>query len=159
MKINLSGFYLSEKFDRYKADQPIKEQASEQSQTHKVTPQNDPDQSEYTCEGKRIGRPSYSKISDHYKTKNLREYDRALVVLSLYLAIILSHLHFLFSFEEEDPSFHLWLYLLWHHLCLPWMHYPQSHPQTRFGLFFSALIVLFLAIAGSCSAPTIEGHN
>ncbi|XP_030278896.1 obscurin [Sparus aurata] len=66
----------------YKADQPIKEQASEQSQTHKVTPQNDPDQSEYTCEGKRIGRPSYSKISDHYKTKNLLLKRRILLSIS-----------------------------------------------------------------------------
>ena len=43
------------------------------SEKHLVTPQNDPGQSLYTCRGNLTGQPSYSKFSDSFKTKNLRE--------------------------------------------------------------------------------------
>ncbi|KAM8754905.1 hemicentin-1 [Acanthopagrus schlegelii] len=63
----------------FKADVEL---PSDLSQTHKVTPQNDPVQSDYTCQGIRTGRPSYSKTSDHYKTKNLLLKRRILLSIS-----------------------------------------------------------------------------
>lgn len=56
------------------------------------------------------------------------------VCLFFFLRRQISHWHcicFLSSFEEEGASFHLWLPVLWHHCCFPWMHYSQSRPQTR----------------------------
>uniref|UniRef100_A0A3Q3WQH2 Ig-like domain-containing protein n=1 Tax=Mola mola TaxID=94237 RepID=A0A3Q3WQH2_MOLML len=47
---------------------------------HIVKTQDDPEQSLYTCQGIRAGSPSYSEISDQFKTKNLREYNWALNV-------------------------------------------------------------------------------
>ncbi|XP_018541401.1 titin isoform X1 [Lates calcarifer] len=52
------------------------------SERHTVTPQNDPDQSLYTCQGIRAGRPSYSKHSDSFKTKNLLLKRRVLLSIS-----------------------------------------------------------------------------
>ncbi|KAM9341839.1 Fc receptor-like protein 5 [Pholidichthys leucotaenia] len=47
-----------------------------------VTPQNDLEQGEYTCKGVRIGRPSYSKTSESFKTKNLLLKRRVLLSIS-----------------------------------------------------------------------------
>ncbi|XP_073326373.1 hemicentin-1 [Pagrus major] len=63
----------------FKENQPIDVLPSEK---HIVTPQNDPDQSQYTCRGIRTGRPSYSKISDHLRTKNLLLKRRVLLSIS-----------------------------------------------------------------------------
>ncbi|XP_029291378.1 hemicentin-1 [Cottoperca gobio] len=52
------------------------------SEKHTVTPQNDPEQSQYTCEGIRTGRPSYSKRSDPYMTKNLLLKRKVLLSIS-----------------------------------------------------------------------------
>ncbi|XP_051280945.1 titin [Dicentrarchus labrax] len=52
------------------------------SERHTVTPQNDPEQSLYTCQGIRTGRPSYSKKSDHFTTKNLLLKRRVLLSIS-----------------------------------------------------------------------------
>ncbi|XP_056240199.1 titin isoform X1 [Seriola aureovittata] len=49
---------------------------------HTVTPQNDPNQSLYTCYGVRNGRPSYSKRSDSFKTKSLLLKRRLLLAIS-----------------------------------------------------------------------------
>lgn len=82
----LDGFWLrlkkfkhsiQKKLHRFRNDQPIDELPSAR---HIVTPENDPEQSLYTCRGIRSGRPSYSETSDHLTTKNLREYNRALKV-------------------------------------------------------------------------------
>lgn len=63
------------------------------SKTHTVTPQDDPEQRQYSCQGIRAGRPSYSKISDQLKTKNLREYkgvleDGSLLLFSLSTLVV-----------------------------------------------------------------------
>uniref|UniRef100_A0A3Q2NZ73 Hemicentin-1-like n=1 Tax=Fundulus heteroclitus TaxID=8078 RepID=A0A3Q2NZ73_FUNHE len=60
------------------------------SQKHKVTPQDDPGQSFYTCRGIRDGRPHYSIDSDPYKTKNLLLKRRILLSISgcLFFGII-----------------------------------------------------------------------
>ncbi|KAM4571549.1 basement membrane-specific heparan sulfate proteoglycan core protein isoform 1-T1 [Fundulus diaphanus] len=60
------------------------------SQKHKVTPQDDPEQSFYTCRGIRDGRPHYSKDSDSYRTKNLLLKRRILLSISgcLFFGII-----------------------------------------------------------------------
>uniref|UniRef100_A0A3Q2CWJ9 Basement membrane-specific heparan sulfate proteoglycan core protein-like n=1 Tax=Cyprinodon variegatus TaxID=28743 RepID=A0A3Q2CWJ9_CYPVA len=50
--------------------------------THSVTPSNDPDQSEYICQGIRTKRPLYSQRSDSYKTKNLLLKRRVLLSIS-----------------------------------------------------------------------------
>nr|XP_046252037.1 titin isoform X2 [Scatophagus argus] len=63
----------------FKEDQPIDLVTSER---HIVTPQNDPEQSLYTCQGIRSGRPSYSVISAHFKTKNLLLKRRVLLSIS-----------------------------------------------------------------------------
>ncbi|XP_068180932.1 obscurin-like protein 1 isoform X2 [Antennarius striatus] len=61
------------------------------SEKYIVTPQNDPDQSMYTCKGIRHGRPSYSKISEQFKTKNLLLKRRVLLSISgcIFFGIIL----------------------------------------------------------------------
>ncbi|KAM4562324.1 basement membrane-specific heparan sulfate proteoglycan core protein [Odontesthes bonariensis] len=60
------------------------------AETHKVTPQNDPEQSLYVCQGVRHGRPSYSQSSQSYKTKNLLLKRRVLLSISgcLFFGII-----------------------------------------------------------------------
>ncbi|XP_031700313.1 titin [Anarrhichthys ocellatus] len=63
----------------FKDGQPIDLQPSEK---HAVTPQNDPEQSLYTCKGIRTGRPSYSRSSDSLKTKNLLLKRRVLLSIS-----------------------------------------------------------------------------
>ncbi|XP_059190177.1 titin [Centropristis striata] len=52
------------------------------SEKHTVTPQDDPEQSLYTCRGIRTGRPSYSTDSHSYKTKNLLLKRRVLLSIS-----------------------------------------------------------------------------
>ncbi|XP_035512107.1 hemicentin-1-like [Morone saxatilis] len=52
------------------------------SAKHTVTPQDDPEQSLYTCKGNRSGRPSYSKMSDQFTTKNLLLKRRVLLSIS-----------------------------------------------------------------------------
>ncbi|XP_053280695.1 titin isoform X2 [Pleuronectes platessa] len=52
------------------------------SEKHVVTPQNDPKQSLYQCQGIRTGQPSYSKFSDSFKTKNLLLKRRVLLSIS-----------------------------------------------------------------------------
>ncbi|XP_070766286.1 uncharacterized protein [Enoplosus armatus] len=73
-------------FTWFKEDQPI----NSTSERHTVTPQNDPEQSHYTCHGIRTGRPSYSKRSDSFKTKNLLLKRRLLLSISgcLFFGII-----------------------------------------------------------------------
>ncbi|KAM3617505.1 uncharacterized protein V6R79_007280 [Siganus canaliculatus] len=63
----------------FKEDQPIPSEASEK---HIVTPDNDPNQSQYSCQGIRTGNPSYSKISDNFTTKNLLLKRRVLLAIS-----------------------------------------------------------------------------
>lgn len=75
---HLSENFNMQKLYRFKEDQPINLPPSEK---YTVTPQNDPEQSRYTCQGIRTGRPSYSETSYQFKTKNLREYNRALEVV------------------------------------------------------------------------------
>ncbi|XP_034732680.1 uncharacterized protein LOC117947653 [Etheostoma cragini] len=52
------------------------------SEKHTVTPEDDPEQSKYSCQGIRTGRPSYSKTSDLFKTKNLLLKRRVLLSIS-----------------------------------------------------------------------------
>ncbi|XP_062248266.1 titin [Platichthys flesus] len=52
------------------------------SEKHSVTPQNNPEQSLYTCQANRTGQPSYSKRSDSFKTKNLLLKRRVLLSIS-----------------------------------------------------------------------------
>ncbi|XP_061841414.2 cell adhesion molecule CEACAM5-like isoform X2 [Nerophis lumbriciformis] len=52
------------------------------SEKHTVTPQNDPEQSQYACQGIRIGRPYYSTKSDALTTKNLLLKRRVLLSIS-----------------------------------------------------------------------------
>ncbi|XP_077585900.1 hemicentin-1 [Stigmatopora nigra] len=52
------------------------------SNRYTVTPQNDPKQSDYVCQGIRPGRPSYSKRSDALATKNLVLKRRVLLSIS-----------------------------------------------------------------------------
>ncbi|XP_077947337.1 hemicentin-1 isoform X3 [Gasterosteus aculeatus] len=63
----------------YKADQLINLLPSKK---HTVTPQNDPEQSQYTCRGISTGRPSYSRRSDSLQTKNLLLKRRVLLSIS-----------------------------------------------------------------------------
>lgn len=60
------------------------EQIDSFSEKHAVTPSNDPDQSTYTCRAHADERPLYSKSSDSFKTKNLRKYNWALLVMNLH---------------------------------------------------------------------------
>ncbi|KAM7411848.1 hypothetical protein PAMA_021701 [Pampus argenteus] len=71
----------------FKAGEPIILQASEK---HTATPQNDPEQSAYTCRGIRTGRPSYSEESSSFTTKNLLLKRRLLLSISgcLFFGII-----------------------------------------------------------------------
>ncbi|XP_032376618.1 sialoadhesin [Etheostoma spectabile] len=62
----------------FKEEQPI----NLLSEKHTVTPENNPEQSEYSCRGIRTGRPSYSKPSDSFKTKNLLLKRRVLLSIS-----------------------------------------------------------------------------
>lgn len=68
-----------QKFNRSKENERIDVPTSE---IHRVTPTNDPAQSQYTCQGSRTGRPSYSKPSDSFKTKNLLLKRRVLLSIS-----------------------------------------------------------------------------
>ncbi|XP_077369722.1 obscurin-like protein 1 [Festucalex cinctus] len=52
------------------------------SDKYTVTPQNDPVQSQYICQGIRNGRPSYSKHSDPLATRNLLLKRRVLLSIS-----------------------------------------------------------------------------
>ncbi|XP_068588665.1 basement membrane-specific heparan sulfate proteoglycan core protein isoform X2 [Cebidichthys violaceus] len=52
------------------------------SEKHSVTPQDDPEQSTYTCQGIRTSRPFYSRRSDSFKTKNLLLKRRVLLSIS-----------------------------------------------------------------------------
>uniref|UniRef100_UPI0037E79CD5 Fc receptor-like protein 5 isoform X2 n=1 Tax=Semicossyphus pulcher TaxID=241346 RepID=UPI0037E79CD5 len=63
----------------FKDNKPVKE---EHSKRYTVTPQNNPEQSQYTCMGIRNGRPSYSKTSEYLKTKNLLLKRRVLLSIS-----------------------------------------------------------------------------
>lgn len=63
------------------------------SEKHTVTPQNNTEQSLYTCQGIRSGRPSYSKLSESFTTKNLREYNRGRNKCNFYFANVLSPFH------------------------------------------------------------------
>lgn len=65
-----------------------------------VTPQDDPEQSLYTCQGIRTERPSYSRTSDSLKTKNLRESNRSLEVMffSPQIAFLILMVCFYFEF-------------------------------------------------------------
>ncbi|CAG6021479.1 unnamed protein product [Menidia menidia] len=60
------------------------------SERHIVTPNNDPEQHPYTCQGVRQGRPFYSKMSAPLKTKNLLLKRRILLSISglLFFGII-----------------------------------------------------------------------
>ncbi|XP_014886591.1 basement membrane-specific heparan sulfate proteoglycan core protein isoform X4 [Poecilia latipinna] len=60
------------------------------SSKYKVTPNNDPEQSSYTCEGIRNERPLFSVRSDSYRTKNLLLKRRILLSISgcLFFGII-----------------------------------------------------------------------
>ncbi|KAI3357704.1 hypothetical protein L3Q82_016109, partial [Scortum barcoo] len=66
-------------FTWFKGEQPINQLPS---QTYTVTPQNDPEQGWYTCQGIRNERPSYSKRSESFKTKNLLLKRRVLLSIS-----------------------------------------------------------------------------
>ncbi|XP_060912675.1 obscurin [Labrus mixtus] len=63
----------------FKEDKQINHPPSEK---HTVTPQDNPEQSQYTCRGNRDGRPSYSKTSQHFMTKNLLLKRRVLLSIS-----------------------------------------------------------------------------
>lgn len=67
------------RFKWFKAGEEVTQSLSE---THVITPQNDPDQSEYMCQGIRTGRPSYTKRSEPLKTKNLLLKRRVLLSIS-----------------------------------------------------------------------------
>lgn len=66
-------------FKWFKAGKEIPEALSN---THEITPQNDPDQSKYTCQGVRSGRPAYTKRSEALETKNLLLKRRVLLSIS-----------------------------------------------------------------------------
>ncbi|XP_061592055.1 obscurin [Cololabis saira] len=87
--------------------------SSEKSEKYTVTPQNDPAQSHYTCKGIRNGRPSYSRSSDSFKTKNLLLKRRILLSISgcLFFGIIAVLLGCIFlrvfrkpASEDEKPD-------------------------------------------------------
>ncbi|XP_041656198.1 hemicentin-1 isoform X2 [Cheilinus undulatus] len=52
------------------------------SARHTVTPENNPEQSQFTCRGIRDGRPKQSKLSEQFKTKNLLLKRRVLLSIS-----------------------------------------------------------------------------
>ncbi|KAM9855252.1 Fc receptor-like protein 5 [Aulostomus maculatus] len=52
------------------------------SEKYTVTPQEDPEQGLYTCQGKQNGRPSYSKVSSPFRTKNLLLKRRVLLAIA-----------------------------------------------------------------------------
>uniref|UniRef100_A0A3P8UF19 Ig-like domain-containing protein n=1 Tax=Cynoglossus semilaevis TaxID=244447 RepID=A0A3P8UF19_CYNSE len=52
------------------------------SKRHVVTPHDDPDQSDYSCQGVRSGRPSYTTSSQPLKTRNLLLKRRILLSIS-----------------------------------------------------------------------------
>ncbi|CAL1606233.1 unnamed protein product [Knipowitschia caucasica] len=66
-------------FQWFKGDEKIEQPLSYE---HTVTPQNDPDQSQYMCQGVRSGRPSYTKHSQPLKTTNLLLKRRVLLSIS-----------------------------------------------------------------------------
>lgn len=76
--------YLKFQTCRFKEGQQVDQPPSAHTETYTVTPQDDPEQSQYTCRGIRNGRPAYSRFSEQFKTKNLREYILALQVLMLW---------------------------------------------------------------------------
>lgn len=69
------------------------------TEKYTVTPQNDPDQSLYTCKGIRTARPTYSVESSPFKTKNLCKLNKNFIdgdsrhplfhSLSLFLCFVL----------------------------------------------------------------------
>ncbi|XP_020785663.2 hemicentin-1-like [Boleophthalmus pectinirostris] len=67
------------KFEWFKGSEIIEQPFSKK---HTVTPQNDPDQNQYTCKGKRDGRPAYTKTSEPLKTTNLLLKRRVLLSIS-----------------------------------------------------------------------------
>lgn len=79
--------YLKVKTHRFKDGQKIDLDPSPDTKTYTVTPQDDPEQSVYSCQGIRNERPAYSKTSDQLKTKNLREYNWGPKVLMLRLSL------------------------------------------------------------------------
>ncbi|XP_040905851.1 carcinoembryonic antigen-related cell adhesion molecule 5-like isoform X2 [Toxotes jaculatrix] len=76
------------------------------SERHTVTPQDDPEQSRYTCRGSRSGRPSYSKTSDSFKTKNLLLKRRVLLSISgcLFFGLIVVFLGCIFLKVFRKPA-------------------------------------------------------
>lgn len=79
--------YLKFQTCRFKDGQEIGQAPSPNMKTYTVTPQDDPEQSVYSCRGTTNERPLNSTISDQFKTKNLREYIWALEVLMLRLSL------------------------------------------------------------------------
>ncbi|XP_029975297.1 titin [Salarias fasciatus] len=75
------------------------------AERHFVTPQNDPDQSDYRCRGIRSGRPSYSKQSDSYATKNLLLRRRVLLSIAgiIFFGIIATFLGCIFFKVFRKP--------------------------------------------------------
>lgn len=78
--LQVSKMFNMQKFYRYKDGKEI-DLVEQESKRYVVTPQNDPDQSQYSCRGNSSKRPLYSEMSNQYETKNLREYNWALVVV------------------------------------------------------------------------------
>ncbi|XP_062420843.1 titin isoform X2 [Pungitius pungitius] len=76
------------------------------SKNHLVTPQNNPEQSEYTCRGISTGRPSYSRNSDSFQTKNLLLKRRVLLSISgcIFFGIIAVFLGCIFLRVFRKPA-------------------------------------------------------
>ncbi|XP_068608306.1 carcinoembryonic antigen-related cell adhesion molecule 5-like [Brachionichthys hirsutus] len=87
----------------FKEDRPMDLPPSEK---YTVTPQNDPDQSLYTCQGNRHGRPSYSKTSEQFKTKNLLLKRRVLLSISgcIFFGIIVVFIGCIFLRVIRKPA-------------------------------------------------------
>ncbi|XP_015823441.3 Fc receptor-like protein 5 [Nothobranchius furzeri] len=79
LKCNVKDSTLSWNYTWFKENEQVDLPLSEE---HKVTPQDDPDQSRYTCKGTRNERPFYSVTSDSYRTKNLLLKRRILLAIS-----------------------------------------------------------------------------
>lgn len=76
----VSKMFNIQKFYRYRDNQIIA-LVDIESKKYTVTPNNDTDQSQYSCKGISNKRPFYSEVSHQYETKNLREYNHVLVVV------------------------------------------------------------------------------
>ncbi|KAL6119611.1 fcrl5 [Pungitius sinensis] len=76
------------------------------SEKHIVTPLNNPEQSEYTCRGISTGRPSYSRNSDSFQTKNLLLKRRVLLSISgcIFFGIIAVFLGCIFLRVFRKPA-------------------------------------------------------